>query len=237
VKLPSAGVPDVDVPSAQAPTTVPDLPGSSGGSGVLGGSGGGAGGTATGTGAAGGTAGTAGAGGVNGAGAGRTPGAPGQPAIDLGGGGYGAIVGGGGGALGGTIGAALPAPLARLLAYVWPAVALGGATGNFLMPLLARLEEALGLPVSAGIPRLLSALAGGIAGAAAVSGSPSQPAAERPESPAPHGPLLSLPEGGMSLLVTLLTGLLALVGAVALARLLYGDDLFYPRRWRGHRGL
>jgi hypothetical protein len=39
----------------------------------------------------------------------------------------------------------------------------------------------------------------------------------------------------MSLVVTVVVGLFALVALVALARLLVGEDLFSPQRW--HRGL
>lgn len=39
----------------------------------------------------------------------------------------------------------------------------------------------------------------------------------------------------MTLLATLLIGLLIALGLVALARLVIGEELFEARHWRGHR--
>jgi hypothetical protein len=41
----------------------------------------------------------------------------------------------------------------------------------------------------------------------------------------------------MRLRTVLLTILIGLVGALAVARLLVGEELFSQRRWWGHRGL
>jgi hypothetical protein len=47
---------------------------------------------------------------------------------------------------------------------------------------------------------------------------------------------VSLPDGGVGLLATLLIGLLAVVGLVSLARLVVGEELFEAGHWPGHRG-
>lgn len=49
-------------------------------------------------------------------------------------------------------------------------------------------------------------------------------------------PGFALSDEKLSLLATLLIGLLAVVGLVSLARLVVGEELFEPRYWRGHRG-
>jgi hypothetical protein len=48
-------------------------------------------------------------------------------------------------------------------------------------------------------------------------------------------PGFALPGGGVGLLATLLIGFLAIVGLVALARLVVGEELFEVGHWPGHR--
>ncbi len=117
------------------------------------------------------------------------------------------------------------APLRHLVAYVWPAIALGQG-GEALMMQLARLEGATLLSMP-GVARLLSLLTGN----PAASGAPELP--RRSATPdasrsTPFGSLVSH-GGGMSVLATMITVLAALVGVVALARLTVGEDLFSSR--------
>jgi hypothetical protein len=135
----------------------------------------------------------------------------------------------------GSIDVAGPAPLGRLLAYVWPAVALGRVAGAFL-PLLSGLDGSIG-HLASGFP-LFSVAGAAIAdvAGAATPGSPADGSGQSTQERA-GPPLDSLSSGGMGLATLLVTGLLGLVGAVAVARLLVGEELFSPRRWWGHRGL
>lgn len=130
-----------------------------------------------------------------------------------------------------SIDPAAAAPLRRLLAYVWPAVALEFSEVG--MPLLARLAVAAGIPVADALG-LLSGLLPAVLGVEADS-SPGNQAT-------PREALLSPPEvpvlgDGMGLLLSLVTAFLAAVSLLAMARLLVGEELFEPRRWRHHRGL
>ena len=93
------------------------------------------------------------------------------------------------------------------------------------MPLLARLDDFFGADGFG----LLSppAVPGSVGGIELFSERPGQPSLQSPsETP--------LPEGGMGLLAALLIGLLMVVGLVALARLVVGEELFETRR--SHRG-
>jgi hypothetical protein len=129
-----------------------------------------------------------------------------------------------------SVGPAEAAPMPRWRTYLWPAIAL--RLEAVLMPLLPRLEglvefrwpDAFGLPSRTAAP----VVGGGI-----------DRSSERLEPPrqdlrSPTG--VALPEGEMGLLATLLVGLLTIMGLVALARLVVGEDLFESRYWRGHRG-
>ena len=123
----------------------------------------------------------------------------------------------------------MAAPLSRWLAYVWPAIALGPVGEALTMTWalrLTRLERAFPLPAS-GILGSLSLPTG-----AAGPGDASQPSpASRGAEASRPGPLdrLTPHGGGMSLLVTAITVLAALIGVVALARLAVGEDLFSSR--------
>jgi hypothetical protein len=119
----------------------------------------------------------------------------------------------------------------RWRAYVWPAIAL--RVEDAVMPLLARLDglvdvqapDVLGLsfsPAAVSGPVEIDRFSGG-------AGPPSQ---DRQSS----SPGFALSEEKLSLLATLLIGLLAVVGLVSLARLVVGEELFEPRYWRGYRG-
>ena len=100
------------------------------------------------------------------------------------------------------------------------------------MPLLAGLDglvdvqapDVLGLSFS---PSVLS----GSVGVDRPPGRVDPPSLDRQSSPG-----FALTEERLSLLATLLIGLLAVVGLVSLARLVVGEELFEPRHWRGHRG-
>jgi hypothetical protein len=123
-----------------------------------------------------------------------------------------------------SIGPAVAAPLRRWLAYVWPAIALG-PFGEVLATQFEQLRRAISLPGD-GLAQALSPLIG-VAGAS--GSSPSAMPAPRSSAPssAPFGLLPG--SGGMNLLVTVVTVLAALVGVVALARLMVGADLFSSR--------
>ncbi len=121
------------------------------------------------------------------------------------------------------------APLRRLRAYVWPAIALG--VRNALAPLLVRLKGMAGVRVpdvfgllSPAMPDSAESDPGGSDFPATRAGQPSQP------------PWIALPEGGMGLLAALVVGLLVVACFVSLARLVVGEELFESRYWRGHRG-
>jgi hypothetical protein len=101
------------------------------------------------------------------------------------------------------------APLGRLLARVWPAIALGPA-GKLLTTLGARLEAATSLPAS-GLPRLLSGLAGaagagGVAGRSAHSATPNSSPGDSTGIPVPGSREISF-----LVLVILCTALMALL--------------------------
>jgi hypothetical protein len=136
----------------------------------------------------------------------------------------------------GSVDVAEPAPLGRVLAYVWPAVALGRLGGAF-SPLLSALERSVS-QLASGFP-LFSAAGVALAGAADAANAPGSPGDGSSLSSQGRGgpPLDSLPSGGMGLRAVLLTVLIGLVGALAVARLLVGEELFSPRRWWGRRGL
>jgi hypothetical protein len=137
---------------------------------------------------------------------------------------------------GATVGAQRPessiepatvAPVRRLLAYVWPAVALDFADVG--LPLLVRLAASAGIPVAEAFGLLSGLLPGDVAGAEASSGHQATP---KESLPSPSEVLLG---GGMGLLLILVTACLVVVGLLAGARLLVGEELFEPRRWRHHR--
>lgn len=127
-----------------------------------------------------------------------------------------------------SIRAAVAAPLRRWIAYVWPAIALGPAADALAMSLVPRLA---GLESVA--TRSLAALAASLSlsEASGASGAP----AESAQAPEPNPPRAApfhdfTPQGGgMSLFVTMITVLAALIGVVALARLTVGEDLFSTR--------
>jgi len=124
------------------------------------------------------------------------------------------------------------APLSRWFAYVWPAIVLGH-TGT-LAALLARWESANLPPALTSLSasdavRLLPRLLGitGESDAPTLSKQPVTPTgslAPPPVAPAPAN-------GGMSLFLTIITSLLALVGLIALARLTVGEEFFSSLRW------
>jgi hypothetical protein len=93
---------------------------------------------------------------------------------------------------------------------------------------LARLEGAT-LPPVPGVASLPSRPTGS-AGASAVPALSEQAAKPDASLPAPFS-LFAPGGGGMSLFVTLITVLAALIGLVALARLTLGEDLFSPAHW------
>jgi hypothetical protein len=123
----------------------------------------------------------------------------------------------------------------RWLAYIWPAVALGGAR-EILFPLLATLEHS-GLRLDGRVlTRLLAVTTGLVAQFANGLSAGSQ------NSSPLHGSSPSfdfaLTHGGVELLLAIFMALLALAGLVALARLTVGEELFESRWWRhrsGHR--
>jgi hypothetical protein len=135
----------------------------------------------------------------------------------------------------GSVGAAEPASLGRLLAYVWPAVALGRLGGVFT-PLLFALQSSV-RQLASGFG-LFSAAGVALAGAAGAANPPGALGDGSGQSSQGRGgpSLEALPSGGTGLLTVMLTVLLGVVGALAVARLLVGEELFSPRRWRGHRG-
>jgi hypothetical protein len=117
------------------------------------------------------------------------------------------------------------AALPRWFAYVWPAIALG-QTRQVFAALLARREHATSRPVS-DVARSLFQLRG-ITGNDDVSTISEQSAT--PNSPPPY--VGSAPRGGgMSLFLTMVTSLLALIGLIALARLAVGEEFFSFLRW------
>ncbi len=130
-----------------------------------------------------------------------------------------------------AVGAAEVAPLGRLLAYVWPAVALGPAMKVLAILAPGALPDQGGenpfaapdwvrrfSPVSIATP---SGGASGLFERAATTTATSEPAPYH--SPLPGGE-------GMSLLVAVLAVFGALIGGVALARLAVGEE-FFSMRW------
>lgn len=119
----------------------------------------------------------------------------------------------------------------RWRAYVWPAIAL--RVKDAVMPLLAGLDGLADVqaPNLLGLSFSPSALSGSV-GIDRPSRSVAAPSQDRQSS----SPGFALSEEKLSLLATLLIGLLAVVGLVSLARLVVGEELFEPRHWRGHRG-
>lgn len=130
-----------------------------------------------------------------------------------------------------SVESARAAPLPRWLTYVWPAIMLGN-TGT-LGVLLARWETGSSLPLTL-LPvsdsvRLLSHLMGITDGSDAST--PSKQSAT-PIGSLPAPPVAPLPaSGGMSLFLTIITSLLALVGLISLARLTVGEEFFSFLRW------
>ncbi len=120
---------------------------------------------------------------------------------------------------------AVAAPLRELLAYVWPAVALG-PIGRALATRLVELERALSLQSAAARPPVLPSSNGPVPSDVP---RPSPTSTAQPADP-DAAPLFSPHGGGMSLLVTLITVMASLVGLVALARLTVGED-FFSTRW------
>jgi hypothetical protein len=123
------------------------------------------------------------------------------------------------------------APLPLWFVHIWPAVALGraGRLLATLATLLARWEDATSRAgPSHAIP--VASQPGGIAGEGEVLGL-SKRSASRDE-PLATSPLVTPPvDGGMSLFLTIITSLVALVGLMALARLVLGDEPFTSLRW------
>jgi hypothetical protein len=118
------------------------------------------------------------------------------------------------------------APLRRWVIYVWPAIALG-PVGEALAAPLAMPLESLAIVASrsmAGVAASLSLQAEGTG----ASGAPAQAAKADASRPAPFSSFTR--HGiGMSLFLTMVTVLAALIGVVALARLIAGEDLFASR--------
>ncbi len=120
----------------------------------------------------------------------------------------------------GSLQTATIAPLPRLLAYVWPAIALGPA-GNLLAALQARFDAALPLPVSVSdVSRLLSGLGGpnGVVGAAGTSsnvGLSSNSVISSSPSPNPRGTWV--PDGATISLFVLIAACAALMALLAFA--------------------
>lgn len=118
----------------------------------------------------------------------------------------------------------------RWRAYVWPAIAL--RLEDAVMPLLASLDglvdvrtpDVLGLSFS---PAAVSGPVGIDRPAARID-----PLVQDRQS----SPGIAFSDEKLSLLATVLIVLLAMVGLVALARLVIGEELFENRYWRGHRG-
>lgn len=117
----------------------------------------------------------------------------------------------------------MPAPPLELLAYLWPAIALGPFEGGMTIQAAGPEPSPLlrVLPVVA-----MSAL---LPDRAPASAGPSRAAPDAPEASPDPGPFLSPHGEGMSFLVTVITVLAAIVGVVALARLTVGEDLFSTR--------
>jgi hypothetical protein len=114
--------------------------------------------------------------------------------------------------------------------YVWPAFALAPLAEALAMPpslQLSSLSEAIS-PLMAGLTAPVAVLRESAAGSDAPDSSAQAPdtGVSRPAPSAYFAPH----EGGMSLLVTVITVIAALAGVVALARLAVGEDLF-SRRW------
>lgn len=116
------------------------------------------------------------------------------------------------------------------MAYVWPAVALGPAA-RALAILLPDLVGA-SVPRMPRMPdpaRLFTQVLGVAASSAGSASSGSAPTLHSSPRPAPSSDLVPS-SGGMSLFVTILTVLAALIGVVALARLTVGEE-FFSMRW------
>jgi hypothetical protein len=144
-----------------------------------------------------------------------TPGtAPAPGAVGGDPGGYGAATPGGEAA---SLQSATVAPLPRLLAYVWPAIALG-PVGELLASLQARFEAASLLPVSVfDVSRVLGGLSAaleeaGVGGAAALS---NQSAVSDPPPADPKG--IWVPDGAEISLLVLIASCAALMGLLAYA--------------------
>lgn len=125
-----------------------------------------------------------------------------------------------------SVGAAEAAPLPRWVAYVWPAISLGPAA-RALAVLLPDLVGA-SVPPMPDPARLFTQVLGVAASGAGSALSEPAPTSHSSQ-PAPYSDLMPS-GGGMSLLVTILTILAALIGVVALARLTVGEE-FFSMRW------
>jgi hypothetical protein len=119
------------------------------------------------------------------------------------------------------------APLRPLVAYVWPAIALRSLVEALVSPFVTQLADLERVP-SLTLPGIFtspSPLDGGVKEAPRRSARTPEPIASRPDplnAFTPQG-------GGMSLLLTAIAVLAALVGVVSLARLTVGEDLFSSR--------
>jgi hypothetical protein len=117
--------------------------------------------------------------------------------------------------------------LPHWLAYVWPAIALG-RTGKVLAVLLATWRGATSFPMSEAVSSLFRSIGDveghGVAAITERSSPPTSRSVAHPTAPAPI-------DAGMSLLLTVVTSLLALMALVALARLVVGDEFFSFLRW------
>lgn len=121
--------------------------------------------------------------------------------------------------------AAVAAPLRELLAYVWPAIALGPFGDALVTQLVTQL---LGLERESLPPGY--ALGPSLSSATTPAGGdprPSAPAAQT--GPSDAAPFYAAHGGGMSVLAIVVAILASLVGVVALARLTVGEDLFSTR--------
>lgn len=132
----------------------------------------------------------------------------------------------------GSIKPAEAAPLPHWLAYVWPAIALGRS--GALAALLTRWESATSLPALPSLPapgavRLFSQVLGITGGSDASTPSKQSAAPIGSLAPRPAAPVPST--GGMSLFLTVITSLLALVGLITLVRLTVGEEPFSSMRW------
>jgi len=109
-----------------------------------------------------------------------------------------------------------------------------GQVGDALVPLLLRVEGATSLALSDGA-RMLTRLMGINAAFELPGTGDARSLREQPTTP--NGSLAAPridsvpPGGGMSLFLTMITLLMALIGLIALARLTVGEEFFSFLRW------